>query len=105
MIVFLRIRLINHPVNRGYGAALVTGFESVTKDLVFFMDSDGQFDIRDLASFLPLIEEYGAVLGCKCLDSMGDFYTIIRTECRFTYSLPFSARMASQGKRTIVFQK
>jgi putative flippase GtrA len=60
-----RIRLINHPVNKGYGAALVTGFESVTKELAFFMDSDGQFDIRDLTRFFPLIEEYGAVLGYR----------------------------------------
>src|SRR5258708_5936067 len=28
-----RIRLITHPVNQGYGAALVTAFESVTKEL------------------------------------------------------------------------
>ena len=60
-----RIRLVNHPVNKGYGAALVTGFESVTKELAFFMDSDGQFDIRDLARFFPFIEEYGAVLGYR----------------------------------------
>ncbi len=60
-----RIRLMNHPVNKGYGAALVTGFESVTKELAFFMDSDGQFDIRDLVRFFPLIEEYGAVLGYR----------------------------------------
>lgn len=60
-----RIRLVNHPVNKGYGGALVTGFESVTKELAFFMDSDGQFDIRDLARFFPLIEEYGAVLGYR----------------------------------------
>ena len=60
-----RIRLINHNSNKGYGAALVTGFESVTKELAFFMDSDGQFDIRDLARFFPLIEEYGAVLGYR----------------------------------------
>jgi len=60
-----RIRLFSHPVNKGYGAALVTGFESVTKELAFFMDSDGQFDIRDLARFFPFIEEYGAVLGYR----------------------------------------
>lgn len=60
-----RIRLINHPVNQGYGAALVTGFEFVTKDMAFFMDSDGQFDIHDLARFFPLIEEYGAVIGYR----------------------------------------
>src|SRR6266566_2709934 len=60
-----RIRLVNHPVNKGYGAALVTGFESVTKELTFFMDSDGQFDIRDLVRFFPLIEEYSAILGYR----------------------------------------
>lgn len=60
-----RIRLINHSTNKGYGAALVTGFESVTKELAFFMDSDGQFDIRDLARFFPLIGEYDAVLGYR----------------------------------------
>jgi putative flippase GtrA len=60
-----RIRLVNHPVNQGYGAALVTGFESVTKELAFFMDADGQFDIRDLVRFFPLIDEYGAVLGYR----------------------------------------
>ncbi len=59
------VRLINHPVNKGYGAALVTGFEAVTKELAFFMDSDGQFDIRDLLRFFPLIEEYDAVLGYR----------------------------------------
>jgi putative flippase GtrA len=60
-----RIRLISHPVNRGYGAALVTGFESATKETVFFMDADGQFDIQDLVRFFPLIEEYDAVLGYR----------------------------------------
>lgn len=60
-----RIRLINHEVNRGYGAALVSGFQAITKELVFFMDADGQFDIHDLAAFFPLIAEYDAVLGYR----------------------------------------
>ena len=60
-----RVRLINHVTNQGYGAALVTGFEAVTKDLAFFMDSDGQFDISDLQTFLPLIAQYDAVLGYR----------------------------------------
>jgi len=60
-----RVRLINHSVNKGYGAALVTGFESITKETAFFMDSDGQFDINDLARFFPLIEDYDAVLGYR----------------------------------------
>jgi glycosyltransferase involved in cell wall biosynthesis len=59
------IRLINHPFNQGYGAALVTGFRAITKDLVFFMDADGQFDIRDLEAFFPLIEHHDAVFGYR----------------------------------------
>jgi glycosyltransferase involved in cell wall biosynthesis len=53
---YRRLPLINHPVNKGYGAALVTGFESVTKELAFFMDADGQFDIRDLTRFSPSLK-------------------------------------------------
>lgn len=62
-----RVRLLNHPANQGYGAALVSGFEAVggDKTLVFFMDSDGQFDIRDLERFFALIEAYDAVLGYR----------------------------------------
>jgi len=60
-----RLRLINHNANQGYGAALVSGFHAVTKDLAFFMDSDGQFDIVDLERCVPLIEQYDAVLGYR----------------------------------------
>ena len=59
------LRVIHHAVNQGYGAALVSGFEASRKDLVFFMDSDGQFDIQDLERFFPLIAEYDAVLGYR----------------------------------------
>ncbi len=64
-IVDTHVRIINHEVNQGYGAALVSGFEVITKELAFFMDSDGQFDIRDLQRFFPLIEKYDAVLGYR----------------------------------------
>lgn len=60
-----RIRLVTHPVNQGYGAALVSGFQAATKELTFFMDSDGQFDIRDLGAFLSLIDDYDAVIGYR----------------------------------------
>ncbi len=59
------LKVIHHPVNQGYGAALISGFEAASRDLTFFMDSDGQFDIHDLAWFLPLIQEYNAVLGYR----------------------------------------
>jgi glycosyltransferase involved in cell wall biosynthesis len=60
-----QIHLINHPTNQGYGAALASGFEAATKELTFFMDSDGQFDISNLDAFLPLIDTYDAVIGYR----------------------------------------
>jgi len=60
-----RVTVLHHVVNQGYGAALVRGFEVSTKDLIFFMDADGQFDIRDLERFFPLLQEYDAVLGYR----------------------------------------
>jgi glycosyltransferase involved in cell wall biosynthesis len=44
-----RVRVVTHERNQGYGSALVDGFAAAIKELTFFMDSDGQFDIRDLA--------------------------------------------------------
>lgn len=52
-----RIRCVSHPANRGYGAALWTGFTSATKDLVFLTDGDKQFDAREVAGFVPRIAE------------------------------------------------
>jgi glycosyltransferase involved in cell wall biosynthesis len=59
------IRVLTHEYNQGYGAALADGFAAATKDLTFFMDSDGQFDICDLRCFLSLIDAYDALIGYR----------------------------------------
>ena len=38
------VRVVHHPRNRGYGAALRTGFATATKDLVAYTDGDAQYD-------------------------------------------------------------
>jgi glycosyltransferase involved in cell wall biosynthesis len=43
-----RFRFVEHGHNRGYGAALATGFRSATKDYVFYTDGDGQYDPSEL---------------------------------------------------------
>ncbi|MGB2824063.1 MAG: glycosyltransferase family 2 protein [Phycisphaerae bacterium] len=60
-----RIRAVHHEVNRGYGGALQSGFRAATKELVFYTDGDGQFDITDLAGMLPLIAEHDIVNGYR----------------------------------------
>jgi glycosyltransferase involved in cell wall biosynthesis len=61
-----RVRVIHHPQNRGYGGALRTGFQSATKELVFYTDGDAQYDVNELAGLIPLLrEEVDVVNGYK----------------------------------------
>ncbi|MFN8545781.1 MAG: glycosyltransferase family 2 protein [Candidatus Binatia bacterium] len=47
------VRVVSHGRNRGYGAALLTGFRAGTGDLVGFLDADGTCDPR---FFVPMIQ-------------------------------------------------
>lgn len=42
------LKLIFHEKNQGYGGALRSGFKAATKDLVFYTDGDGQYDVTEL---------------------------------------------------------
>lgn len=59
------VRVVVHPVNRGYGAALRSGFSVTRGDLVFYTDADNQFDVGELSYFLPLIEDYDVAVGFR----------------------------------------
>jgi glycosyltransferase involved in cell wall biosynthesis len=52
-----RVKVVHHPANLGYGAALQSGFKAATKELVFYTDGDGQFDINEMPPLLPLIKQ------------------------------------------------
>jgi glycosyltransferase involved in cell wall biosynthesis len=59
------VRLTVHDVNRGYGAAIRTGFAHARGDLVFYTDSDNQFDVGDLEHFLPLMDAWDLIVGFR----------------------------------------
>jgi len=52
-----QVRAIHHGRNRGYGGALQTGFKESEKELVFYTDGDGQYDVRELTRLWPLMVE------------------------------------------------
>lgn len=59
------LRVIDFERNRGYGIALNTGFQSAKYDLVFYTDSDNQFDVAELKYLLPIIDSYELVVGFR----------------------------------------
>src|SRR5581483_8681813 len=62
---FLEMRVVHHPKNRGYGAALKSGIELAQYDLIFFSDADGQFDLKELAAFIDETDAYDVVAGYR----------------------------------------
>jgi glycosyltransferase involved in cell wall biosynthesis len=61
-----RMRVITHSKNLGYGQALRSGFAAATKDLVFYTDGDGQYDVGELPNLLAQLRgNTGLVNGYK----------------------------------------
>src|SRR2546423_7995238 len=59
------IRVFHHQPNRGYAEALRTGFSSARHQLIFYTDSDNQFDVKEMKRLLPLIEQADIVCGFR----------------------------------------
>jgi glycosyltransferase involved in cell wall biosynthesis len=57
------LRVLEHPTNLGYGVALRDGFRATRGDLVFYTDSDNQFDLGELKDFIPLMADHDVILG------------------------------------------
>ncbi len=49
------LRIVRHAANRGYGAALRSGFAAATKDWVFYTDGDGQYDPAELRALVERV--------------------------------------------------
>ncbi len=59
------VRVVHHPVNRGYGAALRSGFQAATYPLVVLVDGDNQFDLGELPALLRAINGRDIVSGYR----------------------------------------
>jgi len=56
---------VRHPVNRGYGAALRSGFDAARFGWIFLMDADNQFDPAEVDSLLDLAADADIVAGYR----------------------------------------
>ncbi|MBI3008789.1 MAG: glycosyltransferase family 2 protein, partial [Candidatus Omnitrophica bacterium] len=88
-----KIRVIQHEKNKGYGAALKAGFTNATKELVFYTDGDGQYDVKELAGLLPYIHEVDVVTGYKIKRSDPVYRKVLGKIYHWTAKFLFSLRV------------
>jgi glycosyltransferase involved in cell wall biosynthesis len=61
------LRLIVHTRNRGYGDAVRSGIDAAQMDWVLLSDADLQFDLRELADFVPVTSSADVLWGQRIL--------------------------------------
>jgi glycosyltransferase involved in cell wall biosynthesis len=59
------VRLVQHPVNQGCGAAVISGFTGAEKDWIFYTDADRQFVLNELESFVPFMDRADLIAGYR----------------------------------------
>jgi len=59
------VRLIQHPVNRGYGAALKTGIKSANGEWILITDADGTYPNESIPDLLKYSDKYDMVVGAR----------------------------------------
>jgi glycosyltransferase involved in cell wall biosynthesis len=60
-----RVRVVHHPDNRGYGAAVQSGFAAGQYPLVVLVDGGNQFDLGELAVLLRALDRGDIVTGYR----------------------------------------
>jgi glycosyltransferase involved in cell wall biosynthesis len=56
---------VQHEKNKGYGGAVISGYNAAKCDYVFFTDGDLQFDLRELTLLIEKLDEGDLILGYR----------------------------------------
>jgi glycosyltransferase involved in cell wall biosynthesis len=60
-----QVRAVHNRPNLGYGGALQRGFKEARKEWVFYTDGDGQFDVREVARLVELLDQFDIAVGYR----------------------------------------
>lgn len=88
-----KLKVIYHEKNMGYGGALKDGFKNSSKELIFYTDGDGQYDVREMPILLTLMSnDVNFINGIKMTRHdpnyrifLGNLYSFV---ARWTFWLP-----------------
>lgn len=73
----LRMRLVFGDARKGYATAVRDGLRHVESPLVFFADSDGQYDPKDFWKLWSRLDGYDMVIGRKIKRSEATYRTLL----------------------------
>ncbi|HID87700.1 MAG TPA: glycosyltransferase family 2 protein [Anaerolineae bacterium] len=59
------VRMIQHPHNRGVGAARTTGVKAARGDVIVMTDGDGTYPNQDIPRLLAAMDRYDMVIGAR----------------------------------------
>lgn len=59
------VRVIRHPRNLGPGSAILTGIRNSRNDIICFHAADQQLSFREVAGFIPLLDDCDIVVGSR----------------------------------------
>jgi len=57
------VKVVHHPINRGYGAAVISGVRAATLPFVLLADGDGQFEPSDIGLLAARAATHDVVVG------------------------------------------
>jgi glycosyltransferase involved in cell wall biosynthesis len=59
------VKVINHPYNKGYGAAVKSGVKEAQYNWLGFYDADGQHTPETFISLIPYVKDYDMIVGAR----------------------------------------
>ena len=77
--------VVRHILNRGYGAALLTGFKTALGDIIVTIDADNQNNPKEIPNLLKPI-----------LNNQADFVIGSRYLGEYDYKIPFITKLGEQ---------
>ena len=61
----LNVTLIEHPINRGYGAALKSGLQRAKHEYILIADADGTYPLEDIPKLCSDAPDFDMVVGAR----------------------------------------
>ena len=59
------VKVIRHDKNIGYGAAIKTGIQHATNDIIAIIDADGTYSTQEIPKLVKEIKEHDMVVGAR----------------------------------------